>query len=91
MQKYDELKAKILSNPEVKKEYDSIGFEYEIAQALIEARVQSKMTQIEVAKKMNTTQSVIARLESGKRFPSLSTIYKYAIAVNRTINLHVIP
>ncbi|WP_342278577.1 helix-turn-helix transcriptional regulator [Candidatus Tisiphia endosymbiont of Myopa tessellatipennis] len=30
---------------------------------------------------MNTTQSVIARLESGKHFPSLQTIYRYAIAV----------
>ena len=49
------------------------------------------MTQEEVAKKMNTTQSVIARLEGGKHFPSLQTIHRYSIAVNRAINLHVHP
>ena len=49
------------------------------------------MTQEEVAKKMNTTQSVIARLEGGKHFPSLQTIHKYSIAVNKIINLHVHP
>ena len=38
---------------------------------------------------MNTTQSVIARLEGGKHFPSLQTIHKYSIAVNKIINLHV--
>lgn len=91
MEKYDDLKTKLLLDPEVKKEYDSIRFEYEVAQALIEARVKAKMTQAQVAHKMNTTQSAIARLESGNSFPSLQTIHKYASATNRIIDLHVIP
>lgn len=49
------------------------------------------MTQEEVAKRMNTTQSVIARLEGGKHFPSLQTIYRYSVAVNKSISLHVHP
>lgn len=91
MIKYDELKAKLLSDPEVQKEYDAAKLEYEIAHALIEARIKAKMSQAQVAEKMNTTQSAIARLESGKRFPTLQTIRKYAIAVNKVINLHVMP
>ena len=39
------------------------------------------MTQGEVAARMGTTQSVIARLESGRRAPSLRTVQRYAEAV----------
>jgi transcriptional regulator with XRE-family HTH domain len=49
------------------------------------------MTQDQVAQKMHTTQSVIARLESGKNSPSLQTIHKYATAVKKVINLCVHP
>jgi DNA-binding XRE family transcriptional regulator len=91
MVKYEDLKAKLLSDPDVKKEYDSMRFEYKIAETLIEARVKAKMTQADVARKMNTTQSAVARLESGNAFPSLQTIHKYASAINRSIDLHVIP
>ncbi|WP_375331705.1 helix-turn-helix transcriptional regulator [Candidatus Tisiphia endosymbiont of Temnostethus pusillus] len=85
MIKYESLRKKLLSNPEVQKEYKTSALEYEVAYALISARVKANMTQSEVAEKMNTTQSVIARLESGKHFPSLQTIYRYAIAVDRSI------
>ena len=91
MIKYESLRKKILANPEVQKEYGSSALEYEVAYSLILARVNAKMTQSEVAEKMNTTQSVIARLESGKHFPSLQTIYRYAIAVGKSIDLHVQP
>ncbi|MGI4752394.1 MAG: helix-turn-helix domain-containing protein [Janthinobacterium lividum] len=91
MIKYETLRKKMLENPNVRKEYEASALEYEIAHALILARVEANMTQEEVAQKMNTTQSVIARLESGKRFPSLQTIYKYATAVGKAINLHLLP
>jgi len=81
----------MLLNLEVKKEYEAFALEYEIAQALIFARVQANMTQEDVAEKMNTTQSAIARLESGKHSPSLQTIHKYATATNMSIDLHVQP
>lgn len=91
MIKFESLKKKLFTNPEVRKEYEASALEYEIAHALILARSQAKMTQGEVAEKMNTTQSVVARLESGKHFPSLQTIYKYAVAVGKPIDLHVQP
>ncbi len=91
MIKYANLKEKLLADPAVQKEYEECALEYEVAAALIKARIEAQMTQGQVAQKMNTTQSVIARLESGKHFPSLQTIHKYAIAVNRAINLHVLP
>lgn len=91
MIKFKTLKKDLLVNNDTRKEYEDCALEYEVAYALILARQEANMTQAEVAKKMNTTQSVIARLEGGKHFPSLQTIHRYSIAVNRAINLHVHP
>ena len=89
MIKYDTIKSELLSDPEVAKEYENSKIEFEIAQSLILARIEANMTQAEVATKMHTTQSVIARLESGQHFPSLKTIHKYANAINKHINLQL--
>jgi transcriptional regulator with XRE-family HTH domain len=84
-------KNKLLSDPKVKKAYDEMNPDFIIAAALINARVKAKLTQAEVAKKMGTTQSVVARLESGHHHPSLKSIQKYAHAINRKISLEIRP
>lgn len=88
---FEEFEKELLANPEVKKACDDLAPKYEIARALIAARVKAKMTQAEVAQKMNTTQSVVSRLEGGKSFPNLGIIYRYATATNETIDLHLHP
>jgi transcriptional regulator with XRE-family HTH domain len=42
--------------------------------------VRAGLTQEQLAEKMQTTQSTIARLESGRSFPSLRTLARYAEA-----------
>ncbi|MBW8308360.1 MAG: helix-turn-helix transcriptional regulator [Candidatus Paracaedibacteraceae bacterium] len=64
--------------------------EYEIALELIKARKQSGLTQEEVALRMGTTQSVIARLESGKAVPSIKTLAKYAQATGKHLHLSLV-
>lgn len=78
---FQQLKQDWLTNPEVKKEYEGLASEYQIARELIQARIKAGLSQLEVANKMHTTQSVIARLESGKTLPSLRTIQKFANAI----------
>lgn len=77
---FDELKARLLANPEVKAEYDALEQEYAIARELIAARARAGLSQAQLAAKMNTTQSTIARLESGRGSPSLRTLNRYAEA-----------
>jgi DNA-binding XRE family transcriptional regulator len=89
--KFEDFKKKLLKDPEVLKAYEGSKREFEVAEALISARIKAKMTQVEVAKRMNTTQSAIARLESGNHLPSLHTLFKYAHAINRKIDLHIEP
>jgi len=77
------IKAELLTDPATRAEYDALAPEFETARELIAARARAGLTQEEVAARMGTTQSTIARLESGKRPPSLRTVQRYAQAVGR--------
>ena len=59
---------------------DSMANEFDLARELIAARIRAGLTQAEVADRMGTTQSVIARLESGSQMPSVNTLLKFARA-----------
>jgi len=75
------LKQELLSDVETRTEYDALADEFAIARELIAARARAGMSQSEVAQLMGTTQSVVARLESGKRPPSMRTVERFAQAV----------
>lgn len=80
---HKEMKDYALKNPEVKAEYERLEDEFAIFDVFLKARSAAGLTQAEVARRMGTTQSVIARLESGKgkNSPSLATLRKYARAL----------
>ena len=88
---FDSVKKKLLQDPEVVREYEAHKTEFEIARALVRARLSAKMTQLDVARNMQTSQSQIARLESGHHLPSLSTIKRYATAIDQHIKIDVSP
>lgn len=86
MKKFQILKKKMLADPAVRKAYDELAPEYEIARELIKARSRAGLTQSDVAKRMGTTQSVIARMESGSVLPSMSSLVRYAkVTGSRTV------
>ena len=58
-------KEKLLKNPRVKKEYEKLGPEFQLAQSLIRARMKKGWTQAEVARRVGMQQPNIARLEAG--------------------------
>lgn len=83
------LKAELLADEKTREAYDALADEFEMARQLIEARTRAHMTQSDVAERMGTTQSVVARLESGKRPPSLRTVQRYAEAVGGRLVLRI--
>lgn len=89
MKKLADLKTRLLADPETRAEYDALAGEFDMARELIEARTHAHMTQDEVAQRMGTTQSVVARLESGKRPPSLRTVKRYAEAVGGRVVVRI--
>lgn len=74
----EQLKEKLLNNNEYKNEVNRQDLPFEIAESIIDARIKKGMTQKELAKKTRTKQSGIARLESGKNYPSFKSLEKIA-------------
>lgn len=83
------LKRELLADAETRTEYEAMADEYAIARELIAARARAGMSQGEVAQRMGTTQSVVARLESGKRPPSMRTVQRFAQAVGGHLVLRI--
>ncbi len=81
MKTHKALKAEMLANPAVKAEFDALADEFDMAHELVAARARAGLTQADVAARMGTSQSVIARLEGGKRQPSMRTVQRYAQAI----------
>lgn len=75
------LKTELLADTDTRAEYEAIAGEFSIARELVAARSRAGLTQGQVALRMGTTQSVIARLEGGRRMPSIRTVQRYAQAV----------
>jgi transcriptional regulator with XRE-family HTH domain len=89
---HKELKARALKRADVKSEYDQLDKEFAFLDEFLRARSSAGVTQAEVAKRIGTTQSAIARLESGsgKHSPSLATLQKYAHALGCRLELRLI-
>jgi DNA-binding XRE family transcriptional regulator len=76
------MKKKMFDDQEVRRAYAALDEEFALARELITARVRAGFTQAELARRMGTTQSAIARLESGARLPSVKTLLRFAKATD---------
>jgi len=83
------LKTELLADTDTRTEYDAMAYEFGMARELIAARSRAGLTQDEVAQRMGTTQSVVARLESGKGAPSMRSVQRYARAVGARAVVHL--
>ena len=75
------IKAEMLADAATRAEFDAQVPEFETACELVAARAQAGLSQAQVAERMGTTQSTVARLECGKRPPSLRTVQRFALAL----------
>lgn len=91
MTRLAELKKRLLSNPEVRKAYDALEEEFALAAAVAKARMRAGLSQAELARRMKTTQSAIARLESGRGRPSTRTLDRFAKATGHRLKISFEP
>lgn len=89
--KLADLKRELLAESDVAAEYDALKPEFDIVRALVESRRKARLSQAEVAERMGTTQSSVARMESGKGNVTLDSIRRYAKATGRIIKLEFAP
>jgi DNA-binding XRE family transcriptional regulator len=88
--KIKEMREELLADDEFRREYEALEKEFSIAAQLIEARTKANLTQEQVARRMGTTQSVVARVESGHPLPSLRTLRRYASAVGSKVEIRLV-
>jgi predicted transcriptional regulator len=86
---FEKLKARLLANPKVKAEYDALAPEFEIAAELLRARLRAGFSQAELAERMGTSQSTIARLENGHTLPSTKALLRYAEATGSRFHVRL--
>ena len=86
---FNDYKKQALKNSKTKAEYDKLQPEFELINALIEARKNNGLTQTQLAQKIGTKQSVISRLEIGRANPTLGFLKKLAAALNSTLEIHI--
>lgn len=86
MDDFDRLKAELFKDVQIKAEYDALEPEYELIKQIIKARAEKKMTQKQLAEKIGTRQSNIARLESGNYNPSFKFLQKVAGALDKRLS-----
>jgi transcriptional regulator with XRE-family HTH domain len=86
------FKARALVRADVRREYDALAEEFELLDEILKARAAAGLTQAEVAARIGTTQSVVARLESdiGKHSPSIATLKRYASALGYRLQLRLV-
>ena len=80
MTKVKDLHRKWLKEPDYESAYDALDEEFQLAKTLIEARKRAGLSQDQLAERMKTSQSYIARIESGKVRPSISALDRFAHA-----------
>jgi transcriptional regulator with XRE-family HTH domain len=87
-----DFKRRALARPEVRREYDKLKEEFELLDDILRARAEAGLTQAELAERIGTTQSAVARMETaiGKHSPSIATLKRYALALGYQLQLRLV-
>ena len=90
MTKLKDLKKKLMEDPGFREEYARADDEFTLIETLVRARRAAKLTQTELAQRLGTTQSAIARLEGGGVSPSFATLRRYAEATGTRLTVGLV-
>jgi transcriptional regulator with XRE-family HTH domain len=87
-----QFKTRAFARADVKEAYDELEEEFSFLEEVLKARADAGLTQAEVAARVGTTQSAIARLESAtpKHSPSIATLQKYAKALGYRVQIRLV-
>jgi ribosome-binding protein aMBF1 (putative translation factor) len=89
MKSYQQIKKNLLKNKSTLKAYENLGPEFALVQMIIEKRLKRGLTQAELAQKIGTKQSAIARLESGTYNPTVNFLSKVAVALDAKLSFSI--
>ncbi len=85
----DEMHRESMRDPKFKKAYDALKPKYDLIRAILDARIKHGVTQKELARRAGTTQSAIARFESGTGNPTLDFLTRISAAVGARLEVRI--
>ena len=91
MSDFDKYLEKQLEDSEFKKEWDDLEPEYNMIQAIIDARKRSHLTQKQLAERTGIDQSDISKLETGNANPTLQVLKRLAEGMDMMLKLEFVP
>lgn len=87
---FDWYLKKELKNPKFKRLFDEYGEQLEVAYQILQLRKKKKLSQGQLAKKIGTTQSNVARMEAGKQNFSTDMLVKVAAALGKKLEVRFV-
>lgn len=84
---YNEYRADLLKDPEIRAAYEALEPAYQVACR----RIERGITQAELAERVGTKQSGISRLESGAQDPSIALLRRIAEALDCRLEVRLVP
>ncbi|MDO4575382.1 MAG: helix-turn-helix transcriptional regulator [Planctomycetia bacterium] len=87
MTEYNDDRKNWLKDPEIREAYDALEPEYSIIRQTIAARMEQNMTQAELAARIGTKQSCIARVESGNANLSIAFLKRIAAGLGKKVTI----
>jgi transcriptional regulator with XRE-family HTH domain len=91
MTKVKDLHRRWGTDPVYKAEYDALDAEFQLARVLIETRTRAGLSQTQLARRMKTSQSYVARIEGGKVRPSTDALERFAQATGTRLRIRFEP
>ena len=91
MAKFSDIHTRWMRDAKYREAYERIGPEMEIAFAISEARHRARLSQQQLAKKIGTSQSMVARWEGGRTAPSTNTLRRVAKATASRLHVELVP
>ena len=87
MTKIKDLHRRWSKEDDYRTEYESLNEEFQLARALIAARTRAGLSQSQLARRMKTSQSYVARIEGGKVRPSTDALERFAEATGTRLRI----
>lgn len=87
-----DFRTRALARPDVRREYEDLKEEFDLLDDILKARAEAGVTQAELAARIGTTQSAVARMETsiGKHSPSIATLKRYAAALGYRLQVRLV-
>lgn len=91
MTKFTDFLNEQLKNPKIKAEYDALEPEFNIIQAMIDARKTQNITQKQLAERTGIAQADISKLETGNANPTLKMLQRLAAGMEMSVKVEFVP